>query len=153
MLNMNKKQLEGMKVAELRAICKENGIKHYNGKNRYTKQQMVDAILEAAETAKKEEPVEDTTEKKENKVKQKMDYVENIKIGTLVAFKLPNGKVKSAKVEKKSTKNRKLKLVTSYGAEFIIPYDSVIWVRTGTRWPKGVYNLLKGKTEDGERKE
>lgn len=153
MLNMNKEQLEGMKVAELRAICKENGIKHYNGKNRYTKQQMIDAILEAAETAKKEEPVEDTTEKKENKVKQKMDYVENIKIGTLVAFKLPNGKVKSAKVEKKSTKNRKLKLVTSYGAEFIIPYDSVIWVRTGTRWPKGVYNLLKGKTEDGERKE
>lgn len=123
MLNMNKEQLEGMKVAELRAICKENGIKHYNGKNRYTKQQMIDAILEAAETAKKEEPVEDTTEKKENKVKQKMDYVENIKIGTLVAFKLPNGKVKSAKVEKKSTKNRKLKLVTSYGAEFIIPYD------------------------------
>ena len=114
---------------------------------------MINAILEAAETAKKEEPVEDTTEKKENKVKQKMDYVENIKIGTLVAFKLPNGKVKSAKVEKKSTKNRKLKLVTSYGAEFIIPYDSVIWVRTGTRWPKGVYNLLKGKTEDGERKE
>lgn len=153
MLNMNKEQLEGMKVAELRAICKENGIKHYNGKNRYTKQQMINAILEAAETAKKEEPVEDTTEKKENKVKQKMDYVENIKIGTLVAFKLPNGKVKSAKVEKKSTKNRKLKLVTSYGAEFIIPYDSVIWVRTGTRWPKGVYNLLKGKTEDGERKE
>lgn len=153
MLNTNKEQLEGMKVAELRAICKENGIKHYNGKNRYTKQQMINAILEAAETAKKEEPVEDTTEKKENKVKQKMDYVENIKIGTLVAFKLPNGKVKSAKVEKKSTKNRKLKLVTSYGAEFIIPYDSVIWVRTGTRWPKGVYNLLKGKTEDGERKE
>lgn len=75
---------------------------------------------------------------------QKMRYVENIEIGTIVAFRLSNGKVKSAKVVKKSTKNRKLKLETDYGAEYIVPYDSVVWVRTGKRWPKGVYNLLKG---------
>lgn len=77
-------------------------------------------------------------------MEQKMHYIENIEIGTIVAFKLSNGKVKSAKVVKKSTKNRKLKLETDYGAEYIVPYDSVVWVRTGKRWPKGVYNLLKG---------
>lgn len=77
-------------------------------------------------------------------MEQKMHYIENIEIGTIVAFKLSNGKVKSAKVVKKSTKNRKLKLETDYGAEYIVPYESVIWVRTGKRWPKGVYNLLKG---------
>ena len=77
-------------------------------------------------------------------MEQKMHYVENIEIGTIVAFKLSNGKVKSAKVVKKSTKNRKLKLETDYGAEYIVPYENVIWVRTGKRWPKGVYNLLKG---------
>lgn len=77
-------------------------------------------------------------------MEQKMHYIENIEIGTIVAFKLSNGKVKSAKVVKKSTKNRKLKLETDYGAEYIVSYESVIWVRTGKRWPKGVYNLLKG---------
>lgn len=86
-------------------------------------------------------------------MEQKMHYIENIEIGTIVAFKLSNGKVKSAKVVKKSTKNRKLKLETDYGAEYIIPYESVVWVRTGKRWPKGVYKLLKGTVcSDVEKK-
>ena len=84
-------------------------------------------------------------------MEQKMHYIENIEIGTIVAFKLSNGKVKSAKVVKKSTKNRKLKLETDYGAEYIVPYESVIWVRTGKRWPKGVYNLLKGTVCSDEK--
>ena len=152
MLNFNNEQLAGMKVVELRAICKENGIKHYNGKNRYTKQQMIEAILDFVEKVNATEVKEvNACDTKEKKVKQKMDFIENVKIGTLVAFRLQNGKVKSAKVEKRSTKNRKLKLVTSYGAEYIVPYESIIWVRTGTRWPKGVYNLLKGISNE-ERK-
>lgn len=84
-------------------------------------------------------------------MEQKMHYIENIEIGTIVAFKLSNGKVKSAKVVKKSTKNRKLKLETDYGAEYIIPYENVVWVRTGKRWPKGVYNLLKGTVCSNEK--
>lgn len=85
-------------------------------------------------------------------MEQKMHYIENIEIGTIVAFKLSNGKVKSAKVVKKSTKNRKLKLETDYGAEYIVPYENIVWVRTGKRWPKGVYNLLKGTVcSDGEK--
>lgn len=86
-------------------------------------------------------------------MEQKMHYIENIEIGTIVAFKLSNGKVKSAKVVKKSTKNRKLKLETDYGAEYIVPYESVIWVRTGKRWPRGVYNLLKGAVCSNVEKE
>lgn len=79
---------------------------------------------------------------------QKMQYVENIEIGTLVAFRLSNGKVKSAKVVRKSTKNRKLKLETDYGAEYVVSYDDIVWVRTGKRWPRGVYKLLKGIMDD-----
>ena len=86
-------------------------------------------------------------------MEQKMHYIENIEIGTIVAFKLSNGKVKSAKVVKKSTKNRKLKLETDYGAEYIVPYESIVWVRTGKRWPKGVYNLLKGTVCSNVEKE
>ena len=94
--------------------------------------------------------VEEKTEKEftntevEVDMGQKMHYIENIDIGTLVAFRLSNGKVKSAKVVRKSTKNRKLKLETDYGAEYIVSFEDIIWVRTGKRWPKGVYRLLKG---------
>ena len=86
-------------------------------------------------------------------MEQKMSYIENIEIGTLVAFRLSSGKVKSAKVTRKSTKNRKLKLETDYGAEYIVSFDDIIWVRTGKRWPRGVYRLLKGLVDKDESKE
>lgn len=80
---------------------------------------------------------------------KKMPYIEDADIGTLVAFKLPNGKVKSAKIIKKSSKSRRLMLETAYGAQHIVSYDDIIWVRTGKRWPSGVYRQLKGMVEDG----
>lgn len=79
---------------------------------------------------------------------QKMPYIESAEVGTIVAFRLTNGKVKSAKIIKKSTKNRRFMLETSYGAQYIIPYKDIIWVRTGKRWPRGVYRLLKGLVEN-----
>ena len=90
----------------------------------------------------------------EQKAEKKLSYIEGAKAGTLVAFKTDNGKIKSAMIVKRSTKNRKFKLETKYGASFIVPFDDVIWVRTNKRWPKGVYQLLKGideseVTEDG----
>lgn len=75
---------------------------------------------------------------------QKAPYIENVEIGTLVAFRLSNNKVKSAKVVNKSSSKRRLKLETQYGATYIVSYDDVLWVRTGKRWPRGIYNLLKG---------
>lgn len=128
---------------ELRVIAKELDIK---GRGHMTKEQLVQAIAsatggEAAETS-------DDVSSGSNKVK----YVENAEIGTIVAFKLPDGRVKSAKIERRSTSRRKLKLVTQYGAEFVVPYEDIIWVRTTKRWPKGVYNLLKGKVAENENR-
>jgi hypothetical protein len=101
--------------------------------------------------------VEDKVEKESANVDvdmaQKMPYIENIEIGTLVAFRLSNGKVKSAKVTRKSTKNRKLKLETDYGAEYIVSFDDIVWVRTSKRWPRGVYKLLKGLVDDNGKEE
>ena len=126
---------------ELRVIAKELDL---TGRGHMTKEQLVQAIAsatggEAAETS-------DDVSSGSNKMK----YVENAEIGTIVAFKLPDGRVKSAKVERRSTSRRKLKLVTQYGAEFVVPYEDIIWVRTTKRWPKGVYNLLKGKVAENE---
>ena len=175
MSKYSREQLAGMKVAELKSICKENGIKHYNGKNRYTKQQMIDAIVafseedeeqqvkepeKKLEDNKKAKESKEVKESKENKeeVKSTEDaerkrkaYVENIALGTIVAFRTPDGKVKSAMVVNKSSKYRKLKLETKYGAVYVVKYEDVIWVKTGKRFPRGVYNLLKG-IETNEKK-
>lgn len=99
------------------------------------------------ESVEAEDKVENESANVKVNMEQKMSYIENIDIGTIVAFRLSNGKVKSAKVTRKSTKNRKLKLETDYGAEYIISYEDVVWVRTGKRWPRGVYKLLKGQVD------
>lgn len=170
---MSKEILEAKTKKELRTIATELQI---TGRWDMTKPQLIEAILRAksAEVSKQENVVEEipqsandeckvdnhkcenveAEDKVENEsasvqvnMKQKMSYIENIDIGTIVAFRLSNGKVKSAKVTRKSTKNRKLKLETDYGAEYIISYDDVVWVRTGKRWPRGVYKLLKGQVD------
>lgn len=158
---MSKEILEAKTRKELRVIATELNI---TGRWEMNKEQLIDAILgaevvkntEKTESAKDEckvdnQEIVEAENKDENKsanvkinMEQKMHYIENVDIGTIVAFKLSNGKVKSAKVARKSTKNRKLKLETDYGAEYIASYDDIIWVRTGKRWPRGVYKLLKG---------
>lgn len=168
---MSRENLQKKTCKELRELAKELNI---SGRWDMTKDQLIDAILGAevventneSESAKDEckvdnqenlVEVEDKVEKESANVDvdmaQKMPYIENIEIGTLVAFRLSNGKVKSAKVTRKSTKNRKLKLETDYGAEYIVSFDDIVWVRTGKRWPRGVYKLLKGLVDDNGKEE
>lgn len=167
---MSKENLQNKTCKELRELAKELNI---SSRWDMTKEQLIDAILGAEAVENTNEPegikdeckvdnhkvvgVENKVEKKSVSVNsvnidmtRKMPYIENVKIGTLVAFRLSNGRVKSAKVIRKSTKNRKLMLETNYGARYIASYDDVIWVRTGKRWPRGVYNLLKGIDEVDE---
>lgn len=169
---MSREELQGLKVKELRAKAKELNI---SGRWEMTKTELIEAIFESVSakvsddtaSAKDEGKIETNQDKgvevagKEEKeaasakvdMEQKMPYIENAKIGVLVAFRLSNGKVKSAKVVNRSSKKRKLKLETEYGATYIVSYDDVIWVRTGTRWPRGVYKLLKGMVDaDGKER-
>ena len=158
MVISKREELSNMLVVDLRNMASTYGIKNVK---KYKKQELVDMICEIIDGQKPtvvDEEVSVVVEEDDNNIvetetdelseeeiaERRMPYVENAPIDTIVAFKLPTGKVKSAKIINKSTKNRKLKVETAYGAQFIIPYDSVIWVKTGTRWPKGVYNLLKG---------
>ena len=165
---MPKENLQNKTCKELRELAKSMSI---SGRWDMTKGQLIDAILGAevvkttneSKSAKDEckidnhdvVEVEDKAEKESASIdmKQKMPYIENIEVGTLVAFRLSNGKVKSAKVTRKSTKNRKLKLETDYGAEYIVSYNDIIWVRTGKRWPRGVYKLLKGLVDENGKEE
>ena len=147
-------QYSGMTVKELQSKCKELGLQVYKGKSSLKKQELIDELEAKEEDASKrftkalKEMSEEISE--DNKQQAKMEYVERAEIGALVAFKLPDGKVKSAKVINRSSSKRKLKLETQYGAQFIISYEDVLWVRTGPRWPHGVYLLLKGKVNANE---
>jgi hypothetical protein len=173
---MSKENLQNKTCKELRELAKGVNI---SDRWDMTKDQLIDAILRAEvventevveninefESAKDEckidnhdvVEVEDKVEKESANVDvdmaQKMPYIENVEIGTLVAFRLSNGRVKSAKVTRKSTKNRKLKLETDYGAEYIVSFDDIVWVRTGKRWPRGVYKLLKGLVDENGKEE
>lgn len=73
--------------------------------------------------------------------KQKIEYIENAEIGVLVAFKFRD-KVRSGKIAKKPVGY--LVVETQNGTEYNIPYEDVLWVKTGERWPKQIFKLLKG---------
>lgn len=71
-------------------------------------------------------------------------YVNEAEIGMLVAFRTDKAKVKSAKIVKKSSADQKLLVETKYGAQFLIDFSDVVWVNTTGRWPRWVFNLMKG---------
>lgn len=153
---LTKESLSKMKVDDIRKYASSLGIKKIRT---FKKLELIDEIIKVQNEITSDESVPEKTEleteeneiksekveiSEEDRIYRKLKYVENADIGTIVAFKPEIGKVKSAKIIKKSTKNRKLKLETSYGAQFVISYDDVIWVKTTQRWPRGVYNMLKG---------
>lgn len=158
-------ELTNKKKTEILEIAKNLGVQRYRGKSELTKdeiisnimQEVVKNVVEKGITKENEETFKNNVvnavkalqDKKpilsdEEREAKKKAYIEDAKVGVLVAFKTSDGKVKSAMIKKRSTKNRKFKVETKYGAEFIISFDDVIWVRTNKRWPKGVYQLLKG---------
>ena len=145
-----REELENKNLKELYEIGVNVGVPKYAKGKRKPKSVMINEILginEVVEVEVIEEPVSEKSEMKTDEVvisQNRVQYIESAVIGTLIAFRLPNGKVKSAKIIKKSTSKRRFMVETKYGAQFIVNYDDVIWVKTGSRWPKGVYNLMKG---------
>jgi len=81
-------------------------------------------------------------ESNENKVsKSKDDYIRNLEIDALVAFR-NEGKMLSAKVV--SIQQEQVKVETKNGSIYNIQKADIAWVKTGGRWPSGIYNALKG---------
>lgn len=98
----------------------------------------VDIEADAAATIAKENNQE------QERIERHRQIIESAEVGSIVAFNDSNGKCRSAKIINKSSKRQVAKLQTNYGAEFVVPYRDIIWVKSGARWPRGVYNKLKG---------
>jgi hypothetical protein len=69
------------------------------------------------------------------------DYIETLVSGTLVAFEVKKGTVISGMYKERIGDDRLL-VVTKAGTECIVQPQKIIWVKTGSRWPKWVYNLF-----------
>lgn len=79
-----------------------------------------------------------------------LQYIDEAVPGNLVAFRNSNYRVKSAKIVKKSTADKKLLLETKYGKQHLVPYSDIVWVNTTGHWPRWVYDLLKGVNQEVE---
>lgn len=162
-IGMSKENLEKLTVKELAEKCKELGLPRYHGKKMLTKQELIESLLntnspqESNENAQQierscecscecEKCSEDkVVEEKPEWINQdKEKYIEEAEVGTLIAFYDKKKKPRTAALVNRSSSRRVIKVITEFGWEFIVPYEDVLWVRKGTRWPKGVYNLLKG---------
>lgn len=79
-----------------------------------------------------------------------LQYIDEAVQGNLVAFRNSSYRVKSAKIVKKSTADKKLLLETKYGKQYLVPYSDIVWVNTTGHWPRWVYDLLKGVNQEVE---
>jgi hypothetical protein len=79
----------------------------------------------------------------------KESYLRNITIGVLVAFKINEAKMLSGKIEE-IHKNEYI-VETKTGVRFTVPRSNIAWVKTGPRWPKGVYLALRGEAPNGDK--
>lgn len=172
-MKYSEETLKKMKNADLVNICKDLGIPYSNSKGTLNKAGLTNAILKAenksvennksASDVKEIEVAPETTAANVKEPKEmaggfinndKLAYLNNLIVGTIVAVTLPNGKVISAKVTKKSTKRKKLMVVTTYGQEYLVDWSEVVWVKTGKRWPKSIYQMFsKGVNANGKEKE
>lgn len=84
--------------------------------------------------------------------KSKDEYIVNAEPGLIVAFRLcfkstKTGekltKVISGKILENNQTEKKYIVETRNGLKYGVPYRAVVWVKTGNRWPKGVYEEMK----------
>lgn len=146
-----KECLESYTVADLRKIAKNF---HIVGRWEMNKSQLIIEILliqEKREAENKQSENEETKETFENEKVMQDDsnndhskYLANIEVGRLVAFNDHNmGIVRTARVVNISQKRQQLKVIDIYGSVEVISFEQVAWVKTGKRWPRRLFHLIR----------
>lgn len=86
----------------------------------------------------------------------RMRKLESIQQGEFVAFVVDdknvcNKRVMTAKVINRSASRKMLQVETKRGSVIVVPFEDVLWIRTGKVWPAEIYSLLKGGSMNYER--
>lgn len=153
---MTRNELENMTKENVAKVAKDLGVKHYKGKSMLSKKELIDGICKVMESnddvADAKKAISEAGEQ-EKKVEidrdTKDERIISAPLGTLIAFYEPEtNKLNTAKLTNRNKVKRLVKCETQYGKEFLVPFENIRWVKTGSRWPKGIYNELKGKKAD-----
>lgn len=87
-----------------------------------------------------------------NKVRTREHFIRNITKGNIVAFTvLQNGNKKMLSgriISIDPTAPFKFVVKTRNGSVFFVNPQDITWVKTGTKWPLGIYNALKYDKEE-----
>lgn len=72
--------------------------------------------------------------------KTKQDYINNLCVGNIVAFKREDLMFSGKVIAKDSGQ---VVIQTPNNSIFYVERENVVWVKIGTKWPVGIYNALK----------
>lgn len=139
-------ELKNKTVKELRELAKEHNI---TGRWDMTKAQLIEALSVVSTPEENDFKNEDIPFETDCVIKKTTsDYLAEIKVGTLVAFKRNKDKNLAMSGKFQEFKNGKVYVLSKRGTVFEINPENIIWVKTGTRWPKWVYALFNSESEE-----
>lgn len=157
---MRSKELQGLTVKALLVIAKTHQL---IGRHSMKKDELINSIIRCeakvpTESTSRSSNMEEVTIRDvkvfkdarsivDHIPKLKSDYITNLKVGTLIAFKVNDTKLLSGIVEVICGSNL-FKVKTKTGVKFTVAKTNIAWVKTGERWPRGVYQALKGEVPD-----
>lgn len=128
--------------------------------------EVTEAIETKAEESKKEnnasmskKNIEYATKISNEEKRSQDDYINSIEIGMIIAFMVSEHKAVSAKVETIDYKGgfdiqtgkgnvTKVYCKARNGIEYEVPRSAIVWVKTGPKWPKSIFNMLNGRKPD-----
>lgn len=152
MSDLNKKTCK-----ELREIAKHYGV---TGRWDMTKPQLIKAIEEASAGSDDEimfesdciikEEDSNQSEGSHEVTKTTLDYLKNAEVGTLVAFQKDFSKNRAMSAKFISFEDGKVIVESKQGTRFKLNPENIIWVKTGERWPKWVFNLFNRSKQNDE---
>ena len=118
-------------VKQLREIAKQM---HISGRWDMNKTQLVEAIIKA------------DLEKESSDENSKENRISRAEAGLLVAFKMKDFKHEVVKLMTgKIVENKQDYMIveTRLGTIKVVEKEDVVWVKTGKRWPKQIYSILR----------
>ena len=149
------KDLKLKKCDELREIAK-----HYNitGRWNMTKAQLIEAIEKVSDDKSDEVMFKgnnlikgensNQSEGSQKVTRTTLDYLQTAEPGTLVAFKRSQLKDIAMSGKLVSFKNGKVIVESKKGTLFKLNQESIIWVKTGDRWPSWVFALFNKSAKE-----
>ena len=131
----------------LELLTKDNLLKYssdFNIKRRYEmrKHELLEILLNCLNSLVDELKIQKEIVEKEKKENPKQHYIKNLVIGQLIAFEIPKNKMIAGKITE--IKNEHVRVQTKNGVYWNVRKDEIKWIKTGERWPKGIYQAFKG---------